>query len=92
MEEFIEGLKNDLANSDSGLYKSTNDIKLHEEHIEACSARLKSMHAQIDEYDSDKIKEKLVEITAKRIEAELELQKLTEAEKELNNLADTSYE
>lgn len=91
-EEFIEGLKNDLANSDSGLYRSANDIKIHEEHIEACSARLKNMHAQLEEYDSESIKEKLVELTAKRIDAELELQKLTESGKELDSLADSSHE
>ena len=70
-EEFIEGLKNDLASADSGLYRALGDIKLHEEHIEACSARLKNMHAQLEEFDSDKMKEKLLAITAKRMEAEL---------------------
>ena len=90
-EEYIEGLKNDLASADSGLYRALNDIKLHEEHIEACSARLKNMHAQLDEFDSDKMKEKLLAITAKRMEAELDLQKAEENGKELNALADTAY-
>ena len=90
-EEYIEGLKNDLASADSGLYRALNDIKLHEEHIEACSARLKNMHAQLDEFDSDKMKEKLLAITAKRMEAELDLQKAEETGKELNALADTAY-
>lgn len=90
-EEFIEGLKNDLANTDSGLYRSCNDIKLHEEHIESCSSRLKNLHAQLEEYDTDKIKEKLIEITAKRIEAELDLQKAISSGKELNQLADDLY-
>ena len=90
-EEFIEGLKNDLASADSGLYRALGDIKLHEEHIEACSARLKNMHAQLEEFDSDKMKEKLLAITAKRMEAELDLQNAEDAGKELNLLADTAY-
>ncbi len=90
-EEFIEGLKNDIASADSGLYRSLNDIKLHEEHIESCSARLKNMRAQLEEYGPDKIKEKLLAITAKRIDAELDLQKAEDLGKELNILADTSF-
>lgn len=90
-EEFIEGLKNDLANADSGLYRALGDIKLHEEHIEACSARLKNMHAQLEEYDKDKIKEKLIKITARRMEAELDLKKAEDSGAELSSLADTAF-
>ncbi|MBP3580935.1 MAG: chromosome segregation protein SMC [Clostridia bacterium] len=80
--DYIEGLKNDLSNADSGLYRSENDIKLHTEHIEACSERLKNMHLQLDEFDSEKIKERLSLITAKRQgqEAHLDALKLEEAE------------
>lgn len=91
-EEYIEGLKNDLANADSGLYRALNDIKLHEEHIASCSARLKNMHARLEEYDSDKIKEKLLKITAKRMEAELDLKKAEDEGAELSSLADTAFE
>ena len=91
-EEFIESLKNDIVSADSGLYRSQNDIKLHQEHIEACSARLKNMHSQLEEFSADRIKEKLLEITAKRIEAELELKKAEDEAAELNSLADTSFE
>ncbi len=64
--EYIEGLKNDLSSADSGLYRSENDIRLHTEHIEACSERLRAMHNQLDEFDSDKLQEKLSLISAKR--------------------------
>ena len=79
--EYIEGLKNDLSNADSGLYRSENDIKLHTEHVEACSERLKNMHAQLEEFDSEKIKERLSLIVSKRQaeEAHLELLKNEEA-------------
>ena len=78
--EYIEGLKNDLSSADSGLYRSENDIRLHTEHVEACSQRLKNMHAQLEEFDSEKIKEKLSLIVTKRQaeEAHLELLKSQE--------------
>ena len=91
-EEYLEGLKNDLANADSGLYRSENDIGLHAEHIEACSARLKSMNAQLDEYDSAKIKERLLAVTAKRSEAELALEDASRERAELDTLADRAFE
>lgn len=91
-EEYIDGLKNDLASADSGLYRANNDIKLHEEHIEACSARLKNMHAQLEEFDSEKTKERLLALTAKRMEAELDLQNAENHKNELNSLADSSFE
>ncbi len=71
--DYIEGLKNDLASADSGLYVSQNDIKINTEHIEACSERLRSMHAQLDEFDSDKIKERLSELTLKKVAKEAEI-------------------
>jgi len=86
--EYIEGLKNDLSSADSGLYRSENDIKLHTEHIEACSERLKNMHAQLDEYDSDKIKEKLSLITAKRQAEEAHLEFLKNEELALTDAVD----
>lgn len=64
--EYIESLKNDLTSADSGLYRSDNDIKLQNEHIVACSERLKNMHLQLEEFDSTRIKERLSELTQKR--------------------------
>jgi len=86
--DYIEGLKNDLSNADSGLYRSENDIKLHTEHIEACSERLKNMHLQLDEFDSEKIKERLSLITAKRKAEEDHLEALTKEEAELTSSLD----
>ncbi len=74
--EYIEGLRNDLTSADSGLYVSINDIKINTEHIEACSQRLKQMHAQLDEFDSDKIKEKLSALTLQKTSKESEIQAL----------------
>ncbi len=74
--EYIEGLRNDLTSADSGLYVSQNDIKINTEHIEACSERLKQMHAQLDEFDSDKIKEKLSALTLQKTSKEAEIQAL----------------
>lgn len=90
--EYIEGLKNDLSSADSGLYRSENDIKLHTEHIEACSERLKNMHAQLEEFDSDKIKERLSLITSKRKAEEAHLELLTTQEKELTDALDKADE
>ena len=86
--EYIEGLKNDLSSADSGLYRSENDIKLHTEHVEACSERLKNMHAQLEEFDSDKIKERLSLITSKRQAEEAHLELLTNEEKQLTEALD----
>lgn len=71
--EYIESLRNDLSSADSGLYVSENDIKIATEHIDACSERLKSIHAQIDEFDSGKIKERLSELTVKKDAKEAEI-------------------
>ena len=91
-EEYIESLKNDLASADSGLYRSENDILLHKEHIESCSERIKSMRAQLDEFDSEKIKQQLMTIAAKLMEAETALEKLENEKKELDSLADSVFE
>ena len=86
--EYIEGLKNDLSSADSGLYRSENDIKLHTEHVEACSERLKNMHAQLEEFDSDKLRERLSLITSKRKAEEAHLELLSGQEKELTDALD----
>ncbi len=88
--DYIESLKNDLSNSDSGLYRSENDIKLHTEHIEACSERLKNMHLQRDEFDSDKIKERLSLITSKRQAEEAHLELLNAQLTELSTVLDNA--
>ena len=90
--EYIEGLSNDLTSASSGLYRSENDIKLHTEHIDACSERLKSMNAQLDEFDSDKIKERLSELTALREAEEAHLTALTIEEETLSKALDKSYD
>lgn len=73
--EYIESLQNDLSNAQNGLYRSENDMALHKEHIDACSERLKAMNAQLDEYDSAKIRERLSALSAKRAEAELDAER-----------------
>lgn len=90
--DYIESLKNDLSNADSGLYRSENDIKLHTEHIEACSERLKSMHLQLDEFDSEKIKERLSLITSQRQAHEAHLEALHIEETNLSRMLDTADE
>ncbi len=90
--DYIESLKNDLSSADSGLYRSENDIKLHTEHIEACSQRLRSMHLQLDEFDSEKLKEKLSLITEKRKSLEAHLELLQAQEKEQMAALDNSDE
>ncbi len=90
--EYIESLRNDLASADSGLYRSENDINLHAEHIAACSERIKSMNAQLDEFDGAKIKERLLVISAKRAEAETTLDALMREKADLNERADRAFE
>lgn len=90
--EYIESLQNDLSNAQSGLYRSQNDMALHAEHIEACSARLKAMNAQLDEYDSAKIRERLSALSAKRAEVELEAEDAARKRAELDKTADEIYE
>ncbi|MBQ8759537.1 MAG: hypothetical protein IJZ20_07575, partial [Clostridia bacterium] len=90
--EYIEGLKNDLSSADSGLYRSENDIKLHTEHVEACSERLKNMHAQLEEFDSDKLRERLSLITSKRQAEEAHLELLLGEEKALTEALDKADE
>ena len=90
--DYIESLKNDLSNADSALYRSENDIKLHTEHIEACSGRLKSMHLQLDEFDSDKIKERLSLLTQERTAEEAHLEVLKSQENEIITNLDSADE
>lgn len=91
-EAYIEGLQNDLANAQNGLYRSENDMALHAEHIEACSARLKSLNAQLGEYDPAKIKERLLALSAKREEVELAVEQAESERKALEAKADALYE
>ena len=91
-EEFLESLRNDLASADAALYRAENDRKLHEEHVQSCSARIASLQSQMDEFDEGKQKEKLFAVSAKRLEAETALESLTLARKELDALADALYE
>ncbi len=86
--EYMESLRNDLSNADSALYRSENDIKLHTEHIEACSDRLKNMHAQLEEFDSDKIKERLSRLTQERTAEEAHLEALKIEESQIINELD----
>ncbi len=69
---FIEGIKNDLANTDSALYKNEGDIKLYTEKIAACTERIESTRAQLDEYSSGAISERIKNLTAEREAAEAE--------------------
>ena len=90
--EYIESLQNDLSNAQNGLYRSENDMALHKEHIDACSERLKAMNAQLDEYDSAKIRERLSALSAKRAEAELDAEEAARKRAELDKAADEIYE
>ncbi len=87
-ENYIESLKNDLTSADSGLYRSDNDIKIQTEHIEACSLRLKNMHSQLDEFDSQKIKEKLSLLTSQRVAQQEHLEVLEKQKNELSQKLD----
>ena len=90
--EYIEGLKNDLVSADSGLYRSENDIKLHTEHVEACSERLKNLHLQLEEFDSEKIKERLSVVTQQLKAEEAHLELLLSEEKTLSDELDKADE
>ncbi len=86
--DYIESLKNDLTSADSGLYRSDNDIKIQNEHIAACSERLKNMHLQLEEFDSERIKEKLSGITQQRKLQQDHIQVLEAQIKELEDKLD----
>lgn len=89
---YLESLQNDLANAQSSLYRSENDMALHKEHIDACSARLKDLNAKLDESDSAKIKERLTLLSAKRAEAELDAEEAAQKRAALDHAADEVYE
>ncbi len=91
-EAYLEGLQNDLSNAQNGLYRSENDMALHAEHIEACSARLKNLNAQLGEYDSEKQKERLIALSAKRAEAELDAEQAEREREQAEKNADALFE
>ncbi len=91
-EEFIESFRNDLASADASLYRSENDARLHKEHIDVCSERIKELNGQLDEFDEQKKQQALSALSAALLEAETQAQSLQNAHAELNSLADTAYE
>ncbi len=84
-QSFIEGLRNDLSNTDSALYKNDGDIKLYTEKIAACDERIAKTKAQLEEYTDGAISEKIKKLTEETENAEREKQtfeeKLIEAQK-----------
>lgn len=73
-QSFIEGIRNDLANTDSALYKNDGDIKLYSEKIAACDERIANTRAQLDEYTSGTISDKIKLLGEERTLAEAEKQ------------------
>lgn len=90
--DYIEGLKNDLSNADSGLYRSENDIKLHTGHVQACSERLNKLNLQLEEFDSEKLKERISLVSEKRKAQEAHLDLITKEKDELSALLDKADE
>lgn len=90
--DYIEGLKNDLSSADSGLYRSENDIKLHTGHVEACSERLNKLNLQLEEFDSEKLKERISVICEKRAAQEAHLAVITKERDSLSALLDKADE
>ena len=84
-QSFIEGLRNDLSNTDSALYKNDGDIKLYTERIAACEERIAKTKAQLDEYADGAISERINKLTLETEIAEKERDdaalKLSEARK-----------
>ena len=78
-QSFIEGLRNDLSNTDSALYKNDGDIKLYTEKISACDERITKTRAQLDEYTDGAISERINKLTQETENAEA--QKTLKAEK-----------
>ena len=79
-QSFIEGLRNDLSNADSALYKNQSDIDLYNEKIAACTERIEKTKAQLEEYTdgtlNDKIKrlsEEMESVIAEKASAEASL-------------------
>ncbi len=73
-QSFIEGIKNDLANTDSALYKNEGDIKLYSEKIAACNERIENTRAQLDEYSDGEISDRIKHLGEERVLAEAEKQ------------------
>ncbi len=71
-QSFIEGLRNDLSNTDSALYKNEGDIKLYTEKIAACDERITKTKAQLDEYTDGVISERMQKLTLETENAEKE--------------------
>ncbi len=61
-QSFIEGIRNDMSNTDTSLYKAQGDIKLYEEKIASCSERIEKTQAQLEEYTSEALGQKLVRL------------------------------
>ncbi len=71
-QSFMESLKNDLSNTDSALYKNESDIKLYEEKIEACMARIENTKKQLEEAGEGTLSEKMVKLAEERENTEAE--------------------
>ncbi len=91
-EEYVESLKNDLLNADASFYKCESDIKLQSEHISACKARLSDMESRLNEFDAEKIKERLNAIKEQKAQSEEKLSSLESEKKLSDSLADELYE
>ncbi len=91
-QSFIEGLRNDLANTDSALYKNEGDIKLYTEKIAACNERIEKTRAQLDEYSSGAISDRIKSLSEERARAQEEKARIEEllltAQKEKEALED----
>ncbi|MBR5308024.1 MAG: chromosome segregation protein SMC [Clostridia bacterium] len=91
-QSFIEGLRNDLSNTDSALYKNEGDIKLYTEKIAACDERIAKTRAQLDEYSDGALSERITKLTEEQTNAEAERnsaeESLKNAQKERENAED----
>jgi len=91
-QSFIEGLRNDLSNTDSALYKNEGDIKLYNERITACDERIAKTKAQLDEYTDGAISERIKKLTEETENAEKEKaaaeEKLSLSQKEREDAED----
>ncbi len=75
-QSFIEGIRNDLSNTDSALYKNDGDIKLYSEKIAACNERIEKTRAQLDEYSSGAISDRIKRLGEEKALVEAEKQAL----------------
>lgn len=87
-QSFIEGIRNDMSNTDTSLYKAQGDIKLYEEKIASCNERIEKTQAQLEEYTSEALGEKLTALNTDVENAEIGL---ASAESELA-VAVTAFE